>query len=256
MMMAAMRPELPGPILLAGSPLSYWAGVRGKNPMRYLGGILGGTWLTALAGDIGDGRLRRRLSRRQFRIATIRPTRYWKKPYNVYSKVDTKRRGFSNSRNGGAARCLLNAGEMQSIADNLFVGNKLAAGETRHLDGRRIDLRNIKSPIIVFCSWGDDITPPQQALGWILDLYDDDDDIVANGQTIVYSLHQSIGHLGIFVSGKVAHQGARGIRLQHGYDRRHAARPLRDRAKGRSTRRLQARNSSPANTSRNSSRAR
>jgi len=35
-------------------------------------------------------------------------------------------------------------------------------------------------------------------------LYDDDKQIVANGQTIVYSLHQSIGHLGIFVSGKVA----------------------------------------------------
>ena len=32
----------------------------------------------------------------------------------------------------------------------------------------------------------------------------DDDEIVANGQTIVYTMHQSIGHLGIFVSGKVA----------------------------------------------------
>ena len=56
----------------------------------------------------------------------------------------------------------------------------------------------------MFCSWGDDITPPQQALGWILDLYDHEDEIVAAGQTIVYCLHQSIGHLGIFVSGKVA----------------------------------------------------
>ncbi|MBV8402115.1 MAG: DUF3141 domain-containing protein [Acetobacteraceae bacterium] len=54
MMMAAMRPDLTGPIMLAGSPLSYWAGVRGKNPLRYLGGVLGGTWLTALAGDLGD----------------------------------------------------------------------------------------------------------------------------------------------------------------------------------------------------------
>ena len=35
MMLAAMRPELFGPIIVAGSPLSYWAGVRGKNPMRY-----------------------------------------------------------------------------------------------------------------------------------------------------------------------------------------------------------------------------
>jgi hypothetical protein len=65
-------------------------------------------------------------------------------------------------------------------------------------------LRNIKSPIVVFCSHGDDITPPQQALDWLLDLYANDDDIVANGQTIVYSLHDHIGHLGIFVSASVA----------------------------------------------------
>ena len=99
---------------------------------------------------------------------------------------------------------LLNAKEMQMIADQLFVGNKLSCGELRNSKGVRIDLRNIKSPIIVFCSWGDDITPPQQALEWISDLYDHEDEIVKAGQTIVYCLHQSIGHLGIFVSGKVA----------------------------------------------------
>ena len=82
---------------------------------------------------------------------------------------------------------LLNAEEMQWIADNLFVGNKLARASSRTADGVRVDLRNIHSPIIVFCSWGDDITPPQQALGWITDLYDHEDEIVANGQTIVYS---------------------------------------------------------------------
>jgi len=43
MMMAAIRPDLVGPMILAGAPLSYWAGVHGKNPMRYLGGLLGGT---------------------------------------------------------------------------------------------------------------------------------------------------------------------------------------------------------------------
>ena len=58
--------------------------------------------------------------------------------------------------------------------------------------------------MVVFCSWGDDITPPQQALGWLLDLYDTDAELVAAGQTVVYTVHQSIGHLGIFVSGKVA----------------------------------------------------
>jgi hypothetical protein len=67
-----------------------------------------------------------------------------------------------------------------------------------------IDLRNIKSPIVVFCSWGDNITPPQQALDWILDLYDSDKEIAANGQTIIYALHQTMGHLAIFVSAKFA----------------------------------------------------
>src|SRR5207344_2416050 len=56
MMLAAIRPELFGPIIIAGSPLSYWAGVRGKNPMRYSGGLLGGSWLTALSSDLGAGK--------------------------------------------------------------------------------------------------------------------------------------------------------------------------------------------------------
>ena len=57
---------------------------------------------------------------------------------------------------------------------------------------------------MVFCSKGDNITPPQQALDWILDLYDDVDDIRSYGQTIVYTIHDKIGHLGIFVAGAVA----------------------------------------------------
>ncbi len=62
----------------------------------------------------------------------------------------------------------------------------------------------MRRPIIVFCSKADNITPPPQALDWILDLYEDVDDIRAHGQTIVYAVHPSIGHLGIFVSGSVA----------------------------------------------------
>src|SRR5207237_9178377 len=61
-----------------------------------------------------------------------------------------------------------------------------------------------RSPIVVFCSQGDNVTPPQQALGWILDLYQDVDEIRAYGQTIVYAIHDTIGHLGIFVSSGVA----------------------------------------------------
>jgi pimeloyl-ACP methyl ester carboxylesterase len=203
MMMSAIHPEHVGPIMLAGSPLSYWAGVHGKNPMRYLGGLLGGTWLTSLAGDLGNGVFDGANLVANFE--SLHPDNtYWKKIYNVYSKIDTEPPRFLEFEKWWGSPVLLNAEEMQSIADQLFVGNELVAGELRSSNGTRIDLRNIKSPIIVFCSWGDDITPPQQALDWILDLYDHEDDIVKAGQTIVYCLHQSIGHLGIFVSGKVA----------------------------------------------------
>jgi hypothetical protein len=203
MMMSAIHPEHVGPIMLAGSPLSYWAGVHGKNPMRYLGGLLGGTWLTSLAGDLGNGIFDGANLVANFESMHPDNT-YWKKIYNVYSKVDTEPPRFLEFEKWWGSPVLLNAEEMQAIADQLFVGNNLVSGELRNSNGSRVDLRNIKSPIIVFCSWGDDITPPQQALHWIVDLYDHEDEIVAAGQTIVYCLHQSIGHLGIFVSGKVA----------------------------------------------------
>ena len=43
MMAACMRPDVVGPMVIAGAPLSYWGGVRGKNAMRYLGGWYGGS---------------------------------------------------------------------------------------------------------------------------------------------------------------------------------------------------------------------
>jgi len=203
MIAAALRPELFGAILLAGAPLSYWAGVRGRNPMRYLGGTLGGTWLTTLSGDLGNGKFDGANLVGNFESLNPANT-YWEKPYNLYSRVDTEAERFLDFEKWWGNPVLLNAAEMQWIADNLFVGNKLTSGEIQTSDGTRVDLRNIRAPIIVLCSWGDNITPPQQALGWVTDLYESDDELAANGQTIVYTLHQSIGHLGIFVSGKVA----------------------------------------------------
>ena len=70
-------------------------------------------------------------------------------------------------------------------------------------DGTIFDLRSVTSPIIVFTSTEDNISPPPQTLGWIVDLYQDVDDIRATGRTIVYCVSQEIGHLAIFVSAKV-----------------------------------------------------
>jgi hypothetical protein len=203
MIMSSVWPDLVGPVMLAGSPLSYWAGIHGKGPMRYTGGLLGGTWLTAFSGDLGNGLFDGAHLVANFE--SLHPSNtYWKKIYNLYSHVDTEAPRFLEFEKWWGNPILLNAAEMQWMVDQLFVGNKLASGELCTSNRVRIDLRNVKGPIIVFCSWGDDITPPQQALGWILDLYDHEDELIANGQTIVYTLHHSIGHLGIFVSGKVA----------------------------------------------------
>jgi pimeloyl-ACP methyl ester carboxylesterase len=203
MMLAAARPELFGPILIAGSPLSYWAGVRGKNPMRYTGGLLGGSWLTALFGDLGNGKFDGASLVANFENLNPANT-LWTKQYNLYSRIDSEAPRYLGFEEYWGGHVLLNADEMQFIVDQLFVGNKLATAEIVTSTGARLDLRNIRSPILVFCSKGDNITPPQQALGWILDLYNSIDDIRAHGQTIVYSIHESIGHLGIFVSGSVA----------------------------------------------------
>jgi pimeloyl-ACP methyl ester carboxylesterase len=203
MILAALRPELFGPIILAGTPLAYWAGVRGKNPMRYSGGLLGGSWLTALTSDLGQGKFDGAWLVQNFENQNPANT-LWSKQYNLYSKVDTEAARYLGFERWWGGHVNLNAEEIQFIVDELFVGNKLAAGGIQTLDGTAIDLRNIRSPIVVFCSKGDNITPPQQALGWILDLYESVDDIRSYGQTIVYTIHETVGHLGIFVSGGVA----------------------------------------------------
>jgi pimeloyl-ACP methyl ester carboxylesterase len=203
MILAAIRPELFGPIIVAGAPLSYWAGVRGKNPMRYSGGLLGGSWLTALTSDMGGGKFDGGWLVQNFESQNPANT-LWTKQYNVYSKVDTEAPRYLEFERWWGGHVNLNAEEIQFIVDELFVGNKLAAGRIETSDGTAVDLRNIRSPIVVFCSKGDNITPPQQALDWILDLYDDVDEIRSFGQTIVYTVHETVGHLGIFVSGGVA----------------------------------------------------
>lgn len=203
MILASLRPELFGPLIIAGAPLAYWAGVHGKYPMRYSGGLLGGSWLTALASDLGAGKFDGAGLVQNFENQNPSNT-LWTKQYNVYSKVDTEAERYLDFERWWGGHVNLNAEEIQFIVDELFIGNNLAAGNIEMSDGQKVDLRKIRSPIVVFCSEGDNVTPPQQALHWILDCYADLDEIRAYGQTIVYTVHQSVGHLGIFVSGGVA----------------------------------------------------
>jgi hypothetical protein len=79
MMTAAIRPELLGPIVIAGSPLSYWSGERGKNPVRYAGGLLGGSWLGGgrrkreMNSGWGTWKLKRKRRRRRRQLLPDRP---------------------------------------------------------------------------------------------------------------------------------------------------------------------------------------
>ena len=164
MMLASLRPELFGPIIIAGAPLSYWAGVRGKYPMRYSGGLLGGSWLTALTSDLGGGKFDGAWLVQNFENMNPSNT-LWTKQYNVYSKVDAEADRYLEFERWWGGHVNLNAEEIQFIVDQLFVGNNLAAGRIKTSDGQVVDLRKISSPIVVFCSKGDNITPPQQALG-------------------------------------------------------------------------------------------
>jgi pimeloyl-ACP methyl ester carboxylesterase len=203
MILASLRPELFGPLIIAGTPLAYWAGVHGKYPMRYSGGLLGGSWLTALTSDLGAGKFDGAWLVQNFENQNPSNT-LWTKQYKVYSKVDTETDRYLEFERWWGGHVNLNSEEIQFIVDELFIGNNLAAGKIEMSDGQTVDLRNIRSPIVVFCSEGDNVTPPQQALDWIVDCYADVDEIRAYGQTIVYTVHPSVGHLGIFVSGGVA----------------------------------------------------
>jgi pimeloyl-ACP methyl ester carboxylesterase len=203
MMLSAYEPSLASVIAVAGAPLSYWAGREGKDPMRYLGGLMGGNWLSALMADMGHGTFDGANLVANFENLNPANTLIGK-PYNLYSKVDTEEARFLGFERWWGGYFLMTKAEIMELTSELFVGNKLAQGRVVASDGTPIDLRAIRAPIVVICSEGDNITPPAQALNWILDLYANVEEMRANEQAVVYTVHPTIGHLGIFVSARVA----------------------------------------------------
>lgn len=198
---------LVGPAVLNGSPLSYWSGESGVNPMRLAGGLLGGAWLTHLLADLGDGRFDGAHLVANFEALKPANT-LWEKDYRLFTDVEGQRERFLEFERWWTGFYTLSKEEITAIVENLFVGNKLERGELRVCPGCRVDLRHIRNPLVIFASSGDNITPPHQALDWIPAVYPDTAALKAAGQRIVYLLNSHVGHLGIFVSSKVA-------RLEH-----------------------------------------
>lgn len=196
-----------GPAVLNGSPLSYWAGESGVNPMRIAGGLQGGVWLAHLLGDLGDGRFDGAWLAQNFE--NLKPENaLWEKYTNLFTKIDTERDRFLEFERWWNGFYSLSREEIVAIAENLFIGNKLEQGLLRICEGCWADLRRIRNPLVIFASYGDNITPPHQALGWIPVVYKNTEDLKEAGQRIVYLTNPHVGHLGIFVSASVA-------RLEH-----------------------------------------
>lgn len=207
MLIAANDPDKVGPVVINGAPMSYWSGSwsggEGENPMRYSGGLLGGSWMSLLASDLGNGKFDGAYLVENFENLNPANT-FWNKYYNLWKNIDTERERFLEFEKWWGGYFLMNEEEIHWIVDNLFIGNKLARGEVKAAPGTYINLKAIRSPIVIFSSKGDNITPPQQAINWISDVYASTAEIKANGQVVVGLLHEDVGHLGIFVSGKVA----------------------------------------------------
>lgn len=210
MALAAGDPEVAGPLVLSGAPLSYWAGVEGRAPMRYTAGLCGGSWPVYLLGDLGNGRFDGAWLVGNFERLNPAATA-WTKYYHLFAEVDTEVPRFLEFERWWGGFVQLARDEMRDIVDELFVGNRLTTAAMPLRRGETLDLRRIRSPVVVFCSHGDDITPPQQALNWIVDTYASTREIKAQGQTLVYCVHADAGHLGLFVSGSVVRREFSGI---------------------------------------------
>ncbi|MFO1107001.1 MAG: DUF3141 domain-containing protein [Amaricoccus sp.] len=203
LLLAITNPDLTGPIVLNGAPVEPWSGQVGTDPMRYNGGIFGGTWMTMFLSDLGNGVFDGAHLVDNFE--RLNPSRnYVGKYYDLFADVDAGRQRFLEFERWWGGFFRLNEAEIRWIVEQLFVGNRLVRNTAQLEPGRPLDIKSVRAPIIVFASRGDNITPPQQALNWIPDTYADVDEIRIRGQRIVYMLHEEVGHLGIFVSASVA----------------------------------------------------
>jgi len=114
-----------GPCLVVGSPMSYWQGVRGKDPMRYSRAC------RVAAGSRPDQRPGRRTVRRVWLIMNF-------DGLNQPTRSGQAVRSLRQYRHG-ADRYLefekwwgdfiqLNGDELQFLVDKLFIGDLLARG--------------------------------------------------------------------------------------------------------------------------------
>jgi hypothetical protein len=154
-----------GLAVLNGSPLSYWAGAQGVNPMRLGGGLAGGVWPAHWLSDLGAGRFDGAWLVQNFEI--LRPEGVWAKYDALWARPEREHDRFLEFERWWNGFYFLGREEILAIVRDLFIGNKLEQGQVV-VDGHcRADLRRVTTPLVIFSSHGDNITPPHQALAWL-----------------------------------------------------------------------------------------
>lgn len=199
---------LVGPLVMNGSPISYWASSKEEtNPMQLLGGLLGGVWLTRYLADLNDGMFDGAWLVQNFEF--LNPTTaIWDKYRRLFDEIDTERERFLDFEHWWNGFYQFSEEEITETVASLFIGNKFERGEIPIHQDCVFDLKRIHNPIVIFASQGDEITPPYQALHWLKTIYPTTHDLKKAKQRIAYLVHPTVGHLGIFVSAKV-------VRLEH-----------------------------------------
>ena len=134
-MLAAADPDDMGPVMLIGAPMSYWGGAwdegQAPNPMRYAGGLLGGTWPASLAADLGNGLFDGAYLVRELREPQSRQHATGTSITSVFANADTEPARFVEFERWWSSYYLMNREEIEWITRNLFVGNKLWSGDVK-----------------------------------------------------------------------------------------------------------------------------
>ena len=137
--------------------------------MRYTGGVLGGGWLTSLAATSARRQVRRRTPGQQLRGAE--PVQHLLvKDYNLWSRSTPGPSASPSSEKwwGGHVETSTPRDPVdRRSSSSATIGH----GRDRHQRWpARVDLRNIRTPIVASAPRGDNITPPRSrhSANWIM----------------------------------------------------------------------------------------
>jgi pimeloyl-ACP methyl ester carboxylesterase len=120
-LLAADCEGLTGPVVLNGSPLSYWSGEAASSPMRMMGALSGGAWAAHMISDLGDGRFDGAWLAQNFE--TLQPEKaIWDKYATLFARADTERERFLEFERWWNGYFTLSREEILGITQNLLTG--------------------------------------------------------------------------------------------------------------------------------------